>query len=202
MASFPNEGTHALYRGLGELERIDSAQYDSKWYAVFTMTRHEKRLTRLCEERRIESFLPLYHVKNRWKNRCTVTVELPLFPNYLFVRINAQKRVHILNLPGVLSIVSAGRNLLPVPDDYVSALRGGLLAHKIEPHPNVEAGDRVCITAGPMTGMEGILDRRKNGLRVVVRLDMIGRSVSVEVDDTEISPIGPARVRRPAAILN
>jgi transcription antitermination factor NusG len=202
LSSFSLQGLHGLCEGVGEQEGGELTGFESKWYAVFTMTRHEKRLTCLCAERRIESFLPLYRVRNRWKNRCTVTVELPLFPNYVFVRINAQKRVQILRLPGVLSIVSSGRNLLPVPDDYVALLRDGLLAHKIEPHPNMETGDRVCITAGPMAGMEGVLDRKKSGLRVVVRLEMIGRSVAVEVDAMEISQVGPKRLTRSFAAVN
>jgi transcription antitermination factor NusG len=166
------------------------ADYNPKWYAVFTMPRHEKRVVGHCGERQIESFLPLYRERHRWKNRSTATVELALFPNYFFVRIDPQERVQVLKLPGVLSIVSSGRQLLPIPDEYITALRGGLQRYRIEPHPNVEAGDRVCITTGPMAGMEGILDRQKNDLRVVLRLEMIGRSVSVEVGAAEISYVG------------
>jgi transcription antitermination factor NusG len=154
------------------------------------MSRHEKRLAGHCEERQIESFLPLYQVRRRWKNRCTVSVDLPLFPNYLFVHIDPTRRVEILKLQGVVSIVSSGRQLLPIPEEHISALRDGLLAYRMEPHANLEVGDRVCITAGPMTGMEGILERQKNGLRVVLRLEMIGRSVAVEVGAEEISYVG------------
>jgi len=162
------------------------------WFAVFTMPRHEKRVVGHCTERQIESFLPLYHVRHRWKNRTTANVELPLFPNYFFVRISPRERTQVLKLPGVLCIVSSGQQLLPIPDDYIDFLRGGLLAHRIEPHPNVEAGDRVCITTGPLAGMEGVLQRQKNGLRVVVKLEMIGRSVAVEVGAAEISYVGAA----------
>jgi transcription antitermination factor NusG len=166
----------------------------AQWYAVFTMPRHEKRTVGHCSERRIESFLPLYQVRHRWKNRSTATVDLPLFPNYFFVRIDLQERVQVLKVPGVVSIISSGRQPLPIADEYIAALRGGLLTHRIEPHPNVEAGDRVCITTGPMAGMEGVLDRQKNELRVVLRLEMIGRSVAVEVGAQEISYVGPQPV--------
>lgn len=158
------------------------------------MSRHEKRLVGHCEERKIESFLPLYRVRNRWKNRCTVTVELPLFPNYFFVRILPQQRLQILKLPGVVSIVSSGRQLLPIPDKYIVSLQGGLLAYHIEPHPHVETGGRVRITNGPMAGMEGVVVRQKNEVRVVLTLEMIGRSVAVEVGATEISPVGAKSV--------
>lgn len=157
-----------------------------RWYAVFTLANHEKRAAVRCEQRQVESFLPLYKVKRKWKNRCTVNLELPLFPNYFFARIVPRDRVRILELPGVLSIVSAGGKLLPLEDDYVSALREGILAHKIEPHQDLEVGEPVRITSGPLAGAEGILERRKNDLRVVLRLDMLARCVSVEVDATQI----------------
>jgi len=176
-----------VQNSLSELQPTALASGPSLWYAAFTMPRHEKRLATHCTERQIECFLPLYQSTHQWKNRCRVKVDLPLFPNYIFVRIGAQERVRVLKLPGVLSIVSSGRNLLPIPDDYIAALRDGLQAYRIEPHCNLEAGDRVCITTGPMAGMEGILDRQKNGLRVVLKLDMIGRSVAVEVGASEIS---------------
>jgi transcription antitermination factor NusG len=164
--------------------------YLPRWYAVFTLARHEKRVFARCEERQIESFLPLYKVKHRWKNRCTVDLELPLFPSYSFVRIDPRVRMQVLQLSGVVSIVSSGRELLPLPDDYIDSLRGGLLARRIEPHPGVSLGDRVRITNGPMAGAEGVLERRKNDLRVILRLEMLARSVSVEVSATEIEHAG------------
>ena len=185
---------------VSEQEPKSSPSYIPGWYAAFTFPRHEKRVVEHCAERQIESFLPLYRVKHRWKNRCTATVELPLFPNYLFVRIDPAERDQVLKLPGVLWIVSSGRQLSPVPDDYITWLRSGLLAHQIEPHPRVEVGDRVCITTGPMAGMPGILDRQKNKLRVVITLEMIGRSVAVEVGAEEISYAGKAPAHSPLVV--
>jgi transcription antitermination factor NusG len=173
------------------------AGYLPRWCAVFTTPRHEKRIAWHFGQRQLESFLPLYRAKRRWKNRCTVTLELPLFPSYLFVRIDPRERLRVLDVPGVLSIVSSGRELLSVPDPYVTSLRDGLLSHRIAPHPNVETGDRVRITTGPMFGMEGVLDRQKNDLRVVLRLEMIGRSVAVELSTADIELIDIAAKRSP-----
>ena len=159
-----------------------------RWYAVFTMARHEKQIVWHLGQREIESFLPLYKTKRRWKNRCTVPLELPLFPNYVFVRIDLQERLRVLSVPSVVSIVSLGREPLPVEDRYITGLRDGLLTHGIEPHPGLDVGDRVRITTGAMADMVGILDRQKNALRVVLNLEMIGRSVAVEVDLASIEP--------------
>jgi transcription antitermination factor NusG len=154
------------------------------------MSNHEKRVVGRCQQRQLESFLPLYRVKRKWKNRCTVDLDLPLFPNYFFVRIVPRDRVRILELAGVVSIVSSGGQPLPLTDEYIASLQQGLLAHKIEPHPDLEVGELVRITTGPLAGAEGILERRKNDFRVVLKLEMLARSVSVEVAASEIEWCG------------
>ena len=159
-----------------------------KWYAVFTMARHEKKIAWNLGQRDIESFLPLYRTKHRWKNRRTVALELPLFPNYLFVRIDPHERLRVLSIPSVVSIVSVGREPVPVSDQYITGLRDGLLTYRIEPHNGLEVGDRVRISRGAMADMIGVLDRQKNAFRVVLTLEMIGRSVAVEVDLADIEP--------------
>lgn len=160
--------------------------YAPSWFAVYTTPRHEKRIAFHCEQRQIESFLPIFHEVRQWKNRCKVKLDLPLFPNYLFVRIAREERFRVLNVPGVLSILGSGADLLPVQDEYIASLRQGLDDHKIEPHPLVEVGDRVRIIAGAMTGMEGILVRKKNELRVVLKVAMLDRSMAVEVTMADI----------------
>ena len=175
-----------LFGSEGPQSPCEQAPDVPRWYAVFTLARHEKRVFAQCEQRQIESFLPLYKVKHRWKNRCTVDLELPLFPSYSFVRIDPRTRVQVLQIPGAIRIVSSGRQLQPLEDDYINSLRDGLLVHRIEPHSDMQEGDLVRIKTGPMAGAEGILERRKNDLRVVLKLEMLARSVSVEVGAEEI----------------
>src|SRR5258708_18169794 len=79
----------------------DADSHGFNWYAVYTLTRHEKRVMAQCEERQIEAFLPLYKTRHLWKNRCTVDLELPLFPNYSFVPIDPRQRPQALHLPRV-----------------------------------------------------------------------------------------------------
>jgi transcription antitermination factor NusG len=186
----PSVISPGLFDSKGAVQLWEDALREPRWYAVFTLARHEKRVFAQCERRQIESFLPLYKTKHQWKNRCTVDLELPLFPSYSFVRIDARARVQVLQVPGVIRIVSSGQKLQPLPDDYISALRDGLLAHRIEPYTEIAVGDWVRIKSGPMAGAEGVLERRKNELRVVLRLEMLERSVSVEVGADEIQWCG------------
>lgn len=161
----------------------------TQWYATYTSSRHEKRVALHFAEREIEAFLPLYAARHRWKNRCEVTVELPLFPNYVFVRMTARERVRILAVPGVLAVVGTGKIPAPLPDFEIETLRSSVGRRRIEPHPYLVVGERVRIKAGPMTGMEGVLVRKKSNLRVVLALDVIMRSVAVEVDAEDLEPV-------------
>ena len=160
----------------------------ANWFAAYTNSHHEKRVAAQLAERRIESFLPLYATRHRWRNRCAMNLDLPLFPNYVFVRVDPRKRVRVLEVPGVVSLVGFGRTLAPLPDFEIEALRSAIGQRKIEPHPYLVIGERVRIKAGPMTGMEGVLVRRKSNFRVVLALDAIMQSVAVEVDADELEP--------------
>jgi transcription antitermination factor NusG len=159
-----------------------------RWFALYTTPRHEKHVSEMLTQRQIETFLPLYRTTRRWKKSRPVVLELPLFPTYVFVRIAREARGAVLSVPGVLSIVGSGREPWPLPDPEIESIRLGLQMRKIEPHPYLTVGERVRIKAGVMTGVEGILVRQKNDLRVVLNLDTIMRSVAVEVDADDIEP--------------
>jgi transcription antitermination factor NusG len=167
-----------------------SADTVLRWFALYTTPRHEKHVSEILAQRQIETFLPLYRTTRRWKKSRPVVLELPLFPTYVFVRIAREARGAVLGMPGVLSIVGSGREPWPVPDLDIEAIRLGLQTRKIEPHPYLTVGERVRIKAGVMTGVEGVLIRKKNDLRVVLTLDAIMRSVAVEVDADDIEPVG------------
>ena len=172
-----------------------SADNLPRWFAVYTTPRHEKHISEILAERQIETFLPLYKTTRQWQKSRPVVLELPLFPTYVFVRIARQARGSVLGMPGVLSIVGSSKESWPLPDFEIDALRSGLLERKIEPHPYLVVGERVRIMAGVMAGVEGVLVRKKNDLRVVLSLDTIMRSVAVEVNADDIEPAATTPVR-------
>lgn len=124
-------------------------------------------------------------------------LELPLFPCYLFVRISRSARGAVLGLPGVLSIVGSPKEPWPLPHFEIEALRLGTQVGKMEPHPYLKVGERVRIKAGLMSGVEGILVRKKNEFRFVLTLEAIMRSVAVEVDANDLE-----LVEQPAKTTN
>jgi transcription antitermination factor NusG len=161
---------------------------------VYTVCRHEKRIAQHLTQRDIEHYLPLYHSDRKWRDGSKVTLELPLFPSYIFVRIKRTERVSVLSVPGALTMVAGtGGEPAPLPESAIEALRIGLQERKIEPHPLLRIGQRVRICAGPFLGSEGVVVRKKNGCRVVLTLEQIMQSVAVEVDESDIEAIAEER---------
>lgn len=170
---------------------VQPANSAAHWYAVQTYPRHEKRV---CEDiglRALESFLPLYETVHRWKNGCKVRVELPLFPGYLFVKLDPRERYKVLGLPGAVSIVGSASGPWPLPEVEIEGLRASLHARKFKPHSYLAVGQKVRIKSGPLANMTGFLVREAGGVRFVLSVEMIGQSVAVEVDAEDVECIGP-----------
>jgi len=169
-------------------ERIQGDGFQPLWYAVYTRSRHEKSVADQLQRQQIETFLPLYETMHRWKNG-DHRVQLPLFPGYTFVHIALNDRLHVLKVHGVVRLVGFDGTPTPLADEDVEGLRRVLSSSvKVAPHPYLAVGRRVRITAGPLTGREGILVRKKGGLQVVLSIDLIQRSVLVHVDTLSLEP--------------
>jgi transcription antitermination factor NusG len=161
------------------------------WYAVQTYSRHEKRVCEYLSHLDVECFLPLYETVHRWRNGCKARVELPLFPNYLFVKTDPRERFRILEIPGTLSFVGSSNELWPLPTFEIESLRSSLHLRKYEPHDYLVVGQKVRIIAGPLSGLAGILVQKRGEPRVVLSLELIQRSVAVEVDAGDVEVIRP-----------
>jgi transcription antitermination factor NusG len=162
-----------------------------KWFAAYTKCRHEKRAAEHLLQRDIAHFLPLYRTERSWKSCSHVELDLPLFPGYVFVNVCNSERVRVLQVPGVVAMVG-GLDGKPasISDQEIEALRTGVLHRRAEPHPYLAAGQRVRIRSGALTGIEGTVARIKNSLRVVLTLDLIMQSFSVEVSNDELELLG------------
>jgi transcription antitermination factor NusG len=167
----------------------DSLHSEMLWYAGYTASRHEKRVAEHFAQRGVEHFLPLYETIHRWNNG-RHRVQLPLFPGYIFVRIALRDRLRVIEVPGFVRLVGFNSLPYPLPEADITrmmgALKRGVLA---EPYPYLTAGTRVEIRNGPMQGMTGILLRRQNKCRVVISVDLIMRSMIVEVEAGDVVPV-------------
>ncbi len=159
----------------------------NNWYVAYTCGRHEKYLAQQCEQHGITFFLPLYAVQRQWKQR-SAKVLLPLFPSYVFVRMALTERVRVLSLPGMVSLVSFHGLPAVVPDSQIEALRKAVTLGRAEPCAYLQSGKRVRVTAGPLIGMEGIVQEVKSDV-LIVSFEWMNRSVSISLDATEVETL-------------
>jgi transcription antitermination factor NusG len=179
--------THDLHPrdGLG----LPTDNLRPRWYAVYTCANHEKCVAEQLSVRSVQHFLPLYESVRRWKDR-RVHLQSPLFPGYVFVRFALRDRLQVLQIPSVAKLVSFNGTPAALPEGEIEALKTGLeCGVRAVPHPYLKVGRRVRITTGPLAGLEGIAIRKKNGVRFVISLDLIMRSVAVEVDVAGLVPL-------------
>jgi transcription antitermination factor NusG len=199
----PSEDGEALQKnGQGSVQSTPHTASDyepdvprTNWFALYTTSRHEKRVAQHLGQREIEFYLPLYQSKRKWSDGSRVTLDLPLFPGYLFIRIRRDERSRVLNVPGALAVVGGtGGEPAALPDATIDALRRGLDLQPAEPHPLMTAGHRVRIRSGALAGLEGVVVRNKNSCRVVLTLEHIMRSFAVEVDMEDLEPLPPGNL--------
>lgn len=161
---------------------------EPRWYAAYTAANHEKRVAEQLALRGFEHFLPVFSSVRRWKDR-RVTLQLPLFPGYVFVRMALRDRLQVLQICGVARFVQFHSVPAALPEEEIKALQKGLASGvHAEPHPYITVGRRVRIMQGPLAGLEGIVRRARGSMRVVLSLDLIQRSVAVDIDALDLEP--------------
>jgi transcription antitermination factor NusG len=169
----------------------------SEWFAVQVKSKHEKSVTRLLEYKGLESLLPLYKTRRRWSDR-TCEVQLPLFPGYVFCKLNADRRTTpVLATPGVFDFVRLGRDLAVVEVEEIAALQNLMLSGlPSEPWPHLEEGHEVEIEDGPLAGCKGRVVEIKKQPRLVLSVTLLCRAVLVELDRTWVRRVSSNTIRR------
>ena len=175
---------------------LRSDYLEPQWYAAYTSANHEKRVDLQLGQRSVEHFLPLYESVRRWKDR-KMRLQLPLFPGYVFVRLALCDRLRVLQVPSLVRLVGFNGHPSALPDEEIEALKtASACGVRAEPHPFLTVGRRVRITSGPFEGRQGILLRKKGTLRVVLSVELIMRSIVIDVDAADVEPVpcpGPSQ---------
>jgi transcription antitermination factor NusG len=159
---------------------------DAPWWAVYTRHQHEKVAGDMLLRKGFEVFVPLYQSTRRWKDRLK-TLSLPLFPSYVFIHGGIERQLQVVTTPGVYSIITAAGRTAVIPGEEIDAVKRMVEnSLRVEPHPFLKCGDWVRVKAGPLEGVEGILVRMKGLCRLVISVDMLQKSVAVEVSASDV----------------
>lgn len=158
----------------------------ARWYAIWVLSNAEFVVEEALRGYGIESFLPTWTEVTQWSDR-KKTIHRPLFPGYLFARCDQSEtergpRREILRIAGVIDVLPNSLSPSPVDVADIENIRR-VLASGVPAIPcKYITGDAVQIESGPLAGVKGIVQRTKNGTRVVVKIEMLKRAVSVEID--------------------
>jgi transcription termination/antitermination protein NusG len=159
------------------------------WFAVSVRSRHEfVALDELCRKR-ITAFLPSVHRMSQWKDRKKL-VEFPLFPGYLFVQEPASPEAfqEVLKTRGVVGFISLEHAApTPIAPEEIASLRLLVESGKeLNVFPDLQEGVRVRIKNGPLKNAEGIVTRKNNEYLFQINIELLGRSVAVQISAREI----------------
>lgn len=167
------------------------------WFAILVRTSTEKTVMLHLENAGYESFFPVCSCMRRSTDDEVRRIELPLFPGYLFCRMDPSYRWPVLRTPGVIQIVGVGEDLIPAEEEEIAALqRVGKAGVPTMPWPYMQVGELTRLDNGPLCGLAGVLIRIKSGLKLVLSVSLLQRSAAVEVDRSWLSA---TRLARPAA---
>lgn len=169
---------------------IDSRiQKDFSWWALYTRHQHEKSVAEMLSTKGFEVFLPQYESLRRWKDRSKM-LSMPLFPCYVFVRGELDRRLQIITTPGIHMILCNGERFATIPEAEIDAIRKTVQGpFRVEPHPFLKCGERVRVIRGSLEGVEGVLVRKKNLCRLVLSVNMVAQSVAVEIEASDVEPV-------------
>lgn len=175
----------------------------TEWHAIYVRHQHEIAVAHRLELLGFKVFLPLYREVRQWSDR-RKQVNFPLFPCYVFFSGDPgvlNRRLAILNTPGVFSLVTCGGNLAVIPAaEFEPIVRVVASSAVVAPHPFLHAGDRVRVHKGPLAGIEGIVarirdSRRDSGadsIRIVLSVHTLCQSIAFEVDGSVVEQVACA----------
>jgi transcriptional antiterminator NusG len=172
-----------------QLTGTTQAQTGHAVYAVKVRSRGEYTVGHALRHKGFDILLPTYVHRRPYSDRIK-RVNCALFPGYIFVRTDTQEFLPIVSTEGVSYIIKSGNSLHPLPQEEVTALESLCKFNDgCEPCVNYIAGQRVSIESGPLRGLQGVLARVGDNDRLVISINSIFSSVSIDVRDTSIKTI-------------
>jgi transcription antitermination factor NusG len=157
------------------------------WFALVIHQFKREQCEQMLAQMDYEVFSPCIGVVRQWSDRKKL-LQVPLFPGYIFCRLDPEKKLPVLKIPGVLSIVGSCRRFLEVDAKEIEAIRVAIASRlPMEPIQGIAPGQKVKVTRGPLCGLEGRLMRTKTQSRLLLSVSMLNRHVSVEMEANQLT---------------
>lgn len=163
-------------------------EVEGDWFVLHTRHKQEKILSDMLAAQGIYNWLPLVRTPRQY-GRHRVTLELPLFPGYLFLRGSVEQAYEADRTSRVVSIIQVANQKLiawELKNLYLAMMRGALP----DPCQFLKRGTRVEVRSGPFQGLQGVVEGPCASGRLVLQVETLGRAVSLEIDGAILDVIG------------
>jgi transcriptional antiterminator NusG len=171
---------------------MTNKKLEKLWYVLHTKSRHEKVVSDGLLKKSIEVYLPNVTVRSKRRDR-KMTIRVPLFPGYLFVKTDLHPNNHleIVKTVGAVRLIGNKQGPLSVAEETVESLKIMVASnHPVTTGYSLKKGDKVIVVHGPFAGISGTFVRYGGKGRIMVNVEALGQYAGVEVseDDIEIMP--------------
>lgn len=160
----------------------------SNWHIVYTFPNYEKKSYLSLLKINIPTFLPIQKVQRQWSDR-KKTIEVPLFPSYLFVKIPRKERFKVLEIYGIKKYITSLGNPVIIPESQIAYIKKMLECKSLNTEHTLRNGDRVVITDGPFKEMQGVLFGAKGKERLGVKIESLNQTISIDISKSSIQLI-------------
>ncbi len=161
------------------------------WFALYVNSKAEKRVDHELYKLGMETFLPLYTKVREYRGRKRKS-NVPLIPNYVFVKIPFKQKNHVYNITGVINFVKVGQELAIIPTKEIEILKkiSGLNCNPtVEKENYFEAGQKVIISDGPLSGLNGEIIQRRGKNRFLIKIHTLHQALSIEISRQVLSTL-------------
>ncbi|MBB5635118.1 transcription antitermination factor NusG [Pedobacter cryoconitis] len=164
----------------------------SFWCVLYTRTNFEKKIANELKRKGIAVFLPTVKLLKQWSDRKKI-IDSPLFPSYLFVKIDYKEQLFdALSTDGALYVIKSGKEISMVRESLIEELKIiSSYGDSVEVFSNIfEPGEKVVVNKGPFKGLICEIVKHNSKLKVLVRIDMLNRSIlaTLPLSDDSLVP--------------
>jgi transcription antitermination factor NusG len=180
-----------MYNGLLEKSSDPCAHVlaDKQWYAAYTRPQHERSVAEQVTAKGLEVLLPLMNMRRSWKQR-VVHLPTPVFPGYVFVRMQLEERLKVLSIPSAVRLVSFNDKAAIISNSEIDAIRTCLASGiSLQPHAYIRAGRRVRIKRGALEGVEGVVVEQNSSTKVVVSIRLLQLALAITVNTADLEAL-------------
>jgi len=173
----------------GQTADLTAASGDA-WLALVVRSRHEKAVKEILDSKGYRTALPLVCCINKRSSGSAWESQKPLIAGYVFAALDPENPFRMVTTPGVVHIVSFGREPAAIPEAEIEALeRIAASGLAVAGCGYIGVGKTVELISGPLKGVRGIVLRQAKNTRLMVSLELLQRSISVEIDGAWALPV-------------